>query len=78
MNCNMEEKLLEIFRTIFSNENPEEITLESEFREFEQYSSLTQMTLIEEIQEQLNVKLKLLPLIKAETIGDILEIINNQ
>ena len=74
----MEEQLLEIFRKVFSNENPEEITLESEFRDFDQYSSLTQMTLIEEIQEHLNVKLKLLPLIKAETIGDILEIIENQ
>lgn len=75
---NLEEKLLEIFRGVFTNENPEDITLDSEFRDFDQYSSLTQMTLIEEIQEQLNVKLKLLPLIKAETIGDILDIINNQ
>lgn len=74
----MEEKLLEIFREVFSDENPSEITLESEFREFDQYSSLTQMTLIEEIMNRLNVKLKLLPLIKAETIGDVLDIIENE
>ena len=36
----MEEKLLDIFRKIFTDENPENITIDSEFREFEQYSSL--------------------------------------
>lgn len=71
----MEEKLLDIFRAVFNNEDPASITLESEFREFEQYSSLTQMILITEIQEKLDVKLKLLPIIKAETIGDVLEAI---
>lgn len=71
----MEEQLLNIFRGVFTEEDPATITLDSEFREFEQYSSLTQMTLIEEIQEKMNVKLKLLPIIKAETIGDVLEAI---
>ena len=71
----MEEKLLDIFRAVFNNEDPATITLESEFREFEQYSSLTQMILITEIQEKLDVKLKLLLIIKAETIGDVLEAI---
>lgn len=73
----MEEQLLNIFRNLFDKENPEDITLNSEFREFEQYSSLTQVTLIDEITSKLKVQLKLLPLIKAETIGDILEIIEN-
>lgn len=74
----MEEKLLEIFRNVFNEVDPQEINLDSEFREFDQYSSLTQMTLIEEIQEKLNVKLKLLPIIKAETISDVLDAIENQ
>lgn len=73
----MEEKLLEIFRSVFNNVDPSEITLDSEFREFDQYSSLTQVVLIEEIQEKFDVKIKLLPLIKAETIGDVLEAIEN-
>lgn len=71
----MEEKLLEVFRKIFNDENSENITLDSEFREFEQYSSLIQMELIEAIMNELNVQLKLRPFIKAETIGDVLEII---
>ena len=75
INIIMEEKLLEIFRSVFSDVDPSEITLESEFREFDQYSSLTQVVLIEEIEEKLKVKIKLLPLIKAETIGDVLEAI---
>ena len=73
----MEEQLLKIFCDVFTDVDPSEITLDSEFREFEQYSSLTQMTLIEEIQERLNVKLKLLPMVKAETIGDVLDAIED-
>ena len=73
----MEEKLLNIFREVFNGVNPSEITLESEFREFDQYSSLTQMTLVERITEELGVKIKLLPLIMAETIGDVLDIIKD-
>ncbi len=71
----MEDQLLNIFREVFDKEDPNEITLDSEFREFEQYSSLTQMEIIVKIQENLNVKLKLLPMVKAETIGDVLEAI---
>lgn len=71
----MEEKLLNVFRRVFNEVNPEEITLDSEFREWDQYSSLTQVELIDAITEQLGVKLKLRPFIKAETIGDVLEII---
>lgn len=74
----MEEKLLNVFRGVFNEVNPEEITLESEFREWDQYSSLTQVQLIDAITEQLGVKIKLRPFIKAETIGDVLEIIQEQ
>lgn len=72
----MKEKLLELFRSVFCDEDPEDVTLESEFREFDQFSSLTQMALIERIQDELNVTIKLRPFIKAETIGDVLDIIN--
>lgn len=78
MSMNTEEKLLGIFRHVFSDEDPQNITLDSEFREFEQYSSLTQMELIEAIMNELNVQLRLRPLIKAETIGDVLEIITGR
>lgn len=74
----MEEKLLEIFRGIFTEVDPSEITLESEFRDFDQFSSLTQMTIIDEITNKLNVKIKLRPFIKAETIEDVLRIITEE
>ena len=74
----MEEKLLEIFRSVFNETDPSEITLETEFKELEQYSSLTQMTLIEEIQSELNVTLKLMPMVKAETISYVLDAIQKK
>lgn len=71
----MEEKLLNVFREVFNDVDPNEITLDAEFREWEQYSSLTQVQLIDAITNQLGVKIKLRPFIKAETIGDVLDII---
>lgn len=74
----MEEKLLNVFRGVFSEVNPNDVTLESEFREWDQFSSLTQVELIDAITDQLGVKIKLRPFIKAETIGDVLEIIQGK
>ncbi len=74
----MEKKLLEVFRKVFSEVNPDEITLDSEFREWDQYSSLTQVELIDAITTDLGVKIMLRPFIKAETIGDVLDIIKEQ
>lgn len=71
----MEEQLLNIFREVFNESDPAEITLDTEFRELEQYSSLVQMTLIERIESELKVKLKLLPMVKAETIADVMDAI---
>ena len=70
-----EEKLLKLFREIFTEVPTNEIVLDAEFKEWEQYSSLTMMILIDKISTEFDVKLKILPLVKAETIGDILELI---
>lgn len=73
----MEEKVLNIFREVFNEVDPNEVTLDSEFREWEQFSSLTQVVLLDAITNKLGVTIKLRPFIKAETIGDVLEIIEN-
>lgn len=72
---NLEEKLLKIFSEIFTDVDESEIILDAEFREWEQYSSLTQVELIARIEEELGVKVKLLPMVKAETISDVLDAI---
>ena len=70
-----EEKLIKLFREIFTEVPTNEIVLDAEFKEWEQYSSLTMMILLDKISTEFDVKLKILPLVKAETIGDILELI---
>lgn len=72
-----EEKLLKLFREIFTEVPTNEIVLDAEFKEWEQYSSLTMMILADKISTEFDVKLKILPLVKAETIGDILELIKS-
>lgn len=71
----MEEQLLKIFREVFTDVDPEEVTLDAEFREWEQFSSFTLTLLMEKISSEMNVTVKLRPFIKAETIGDVLEIL---
>lgn len=71
----MEEKLLNIFCEVFNEVDPSEVTLDSEFRDWDQFSSLTQVVLLDAITNKLGVTIKLRPFIKAETIGDVLEII---
>lgn len=73
----MEEKVLEIFRSVFNKVNPEEITLEAEFREWDQFSSLTLAELLARIEEAFSVKLKLISLVNAETIEDVVDAIND-
>ena len=70
-----EEKLLKLFGEIFTEVPTNEIVLDAEFKEWEQYSSLTMMIMIDKISTEVDVKQKILPLVKAETIGDILELI---
>lgn len=72
-----EEKLLKLFREIFTEVPTNEIVLDAEFKEWEQYSSLTMMILVDKTSTEFDVKLKILPLVKAETIGDILELIKS-
>ena len=72
---NLEEKLLKIFSEIFTDVDKSEITLDAEFREWDQYSSLTQVELIDRIEKDLGVKVKLLPMVKAETISDVIDAI---
>lgn len=73
----MEEKLLEIFREVFNEVDSSEITLDSEFREWDQFSSLTQVVLLDAITNKIGVTIKFRPFLKAETIGDVLEIIED-
>ena len=71
----MEENLLKIFRDVFNEVSPEEVTLDAEFREWEQFSSYTLTLLMARISEEFGVTVKIRPFVKAETIGDVLEIL---
>lgn len=72
----MEEKVLEIFRVVFNKVDPEEINIDSEFREWDQFSSLTLCELLSQLEEKLDVKLKLSALVNAETIEDVIDAVN--
>ncbi len=73
----MEEKLLDIFKQLF-NEVPEsEFTLDAEFKEWDQFDSLMLTNLLNKISEEFGIQLRIAPLVRAENIQDILDLIEN-
>ena len=73
----MEEQLLKIFREVFSEVSPEEVNMDAEFREWDQFSSLTLAELMDKISSEMKVQIKLRSFIKAETIGEVLELLED-
>lgn len=73
----MEEKVLDIFKSVFNKVEPDEITLDAEFREWDQFSSLTLCELLSKLEETLGIKLKLSALVNAETIEDVVDAVND-
>ena len=73
----MEQKVLDIFKSVFNKVEPDEITLDAEFREWDQFSSLTLCELLAKLEETLGVKLKLSALVNAETIEDVVDAVND-
>lgn len=71
----MEKEVLNIFREVFDKVDPNEVTLDSEFREWDQFTSLTLAELLARIDEKLGVKVRLGLMINTETIGDVIDAI---
>lgn len=74
----MEQKVIEIFKKVFNQVEPTEVTLDSEFREWDQFSSLTLATLLAEIEDEFQIKFKLISLVNAETIGDVVDAVEER
>lgn len=70
-------KLTSIFRVIFGN-NSLVITNKLTANDVENWTSLTYMLLITEIENTFSIKFKLKDLYKMRNVGDMIEIINSK
>lgn len=72
------EKFLENFANLFDETNPSEITLSTEFRNLDEWSSLITLSVIAMADEEYDIKLKGDDIKNAETVEDLYNIIKDK
>jgi hypothetical protein len=72
------EKFLENFANLFDETDPSEITLSTEFRNLDEWSSLITLSVIAMADEEYDIKLKGDDIKNAETVEDLYNIIKDK
>ena len=72
------EEFLENFANLFDETDPSEITLSTEFRNLDEWSSLITLSVIAMADEEYDIKLKGDDIKNAETVEDLYNIIKDK
>ena len=70
------EELIKIFNEILNEDGNNEITVQTDFKEDEKWSSLTAFTIVSELEEKYNIQLRGIELRRCTTVEDLLILIN--
>lgn len=68
-------EFIEKFASQFPDENPEEMTADTDFHELDSWSSLTGLSLVAMVYAEYGVELDTLDVRNADTIEDLFEIV---
>ena len=71
-------KFLRNFAEIFDDEPTEEITFNTVFREIEGWSSITTLGLMSMIDLEYQIKISVLEIREAKTVGDLFNLISSK
>lgn len=72
------EELIKIFYEILNEDGNNEITVQTDFKEDEKWSSLTAFTIVSELEEKYNIQLRGIELRRCTTVEDLLILINSK
>lgn len=70
--------LLDLFNSVVNQEGKYEILPATEFKDLEEWSSLSAFTLVEEIGAKYNIRIRGIELRRCTTIEDLLELLNSK
>lgn len=70
--------LLDLFNSVVNQEGKVEISPSTEFKELDEWSSLTAFTLVEEINEKYNIRIRAIEIRRCTTIEDLFNILNSK
>ena len=70
--------LLGLFNSVVNQEGKSEILPTTEFKELDEWSSLTAFTLVEEIGSKYNIRIRGIELRRCTTLEDLLALLNSK
>lgn len=71
-------ELIELFDTTLNEDGRYDIGADTEFKELDEWSSLTAFNLVESINEKYGIRIRGIELRRCNTITDLLDLLNNK
>lgn len=72
------EELLNLFNSVLNEDGNHEVTTETDFKESDNWSSLTAFTIVAGLEEKYGIQLRGIEIRRCTTVGDLLELINSK
>ena len=72
------EILLDLFNQVLNEDGSHPVTVNTDFKESDNWSSLTAFTIVTELEEKHGIQLRGIEIRRCTTVGDLLELINSK
>lgn len=72
------QELIRVFNEVLNQDRKLELTSETDFKELDEWSSLTAFNIVERIETKFDVRLRGIELRRCTTIEDLLNLINSK
>lgn len=72
------QELIRVFNEVLNQDRKLELTSETDFKELDEWSSLTAFNIVERIETKFDVRLRGIELRRCTTIEDLLNLINTK
>lgn len=72
------EILLDLFNQVLNEDGSHPVTVNTDFKERDNWSSLTAFTIVTELEEKHGIQLRGIEIRRCTTVGDLLELINSK
>ena len=72
------EDLLKLFNSVLNEDGNHLVTSETDFKESDNWSSLTAFTIVAELEDKYGIQLRGIEIRRCTTVSDLLELINSK
>jgi len=72
------DNLLALFNSVLNEDGKHPVSVDADFKESDNWSSLTAFTIVTELEEKYGIQLRGIEIRRCTTVGDLLELINSK